>query len=128
MQRAKKGKDKRDAGFGGIGTAVFVSFICVILDWNTAATLAGAFFGGIGFLFLLTWILGIPGRILYRNATMKSLGEDRKQRDGIDAEIQDRRGKLAIAVAVEEQEQAEQVLLSIVKDHPELGFLVESDS
>ena len=57
---------------------------------------------------------------------MKSLGEDRKQRAGIDAEIQDRRGKLAIAV--EEQEQAEQALLSVVKDHPELGFLMESNS
>ena len=126
VQRAKKGKDKRNAGFGGIVTALFVSLICVKLDWNTAATFAGAFFGGIGSLFLLIWILGIPGRILHRNATMKSLGEDRKQRDGIDAEIQDRRGKLAIAV--EEQEQAEQALLSIVKDHPELGFLMESNS
>ncbi len=127
-QRAKRGKDKRDAGFGGIVTALFVSLICVKLDWNTAAALASAFFGGIGSLFLLTWILGIPGRRLHRNSTMKSLREDRKQRDEINAELQDRRSKLAMAVDVEDQEQAKQTLLTIVKDHPELGFLVETNS
>ena len=59
---------------------------------------------------------------------MKSLGEDRKQRDEINAELQDRRSKLAMAVDVEEQEQAKQTLLTIVKDHPELEFLVETNS
>lgn len=51
------------------------------------------------------------------------IGKAKNQRNSIDTELQDRRSKLA--TSVEEQEQAEQTLLTIVKDHPALGFLVE---
>ena len=113
-QQAKKGKSNRNKGFVCIPLTVMGSFIA---DW------AGVIFIVIGAFFLLRWILGAPGRILYRNSAMESQGEDRKQRDEIDAELQDLRTRLLLSV--EEREQAEQALLAIVKDHPDLGFLVE---
>ena len=114
-QQAKKGKSNRNKGFVGIALAVMGYFI---VDWP------GMIFIVIGGLFFLNWILGAPGRTRYRNSAMESQGEDRKQRDGIDAELQDLRTRLLLSV--EEREQAEQGLLAVVKDHPDLGFLVET--